>query len=358
MKHLSIRHYICYSLIVLFWGAVLAGLVYLPDLWKPSGKVLRILTWGNIIDPAYVRSFEKKTGITVAISYYLSNEELQMKLKKTEGKDYDLIVPSDYAVTSLSKLGLLKKLDKERMPFLRNINPLLLNHTFDPQNEYSVPFEWELYGIGFDQRFFKNRTFNASWGSIFEQPHDDYKIIMTNDSIEAIMCATQYLYGPREMFSPREIETVADVLQKQKQWVEAYSSTRAGYYLATGNSPLALTTTAYVWAAKKYASYIDFVLPREGGFITIENFAVPAATQNDDIIYRFMEFMYTMESALHHFHVYSNFPAFFHPDICAQLDEKIRSFLCMTSQDFQKLQFFSSPFSEELVQDIWVSVKA
>jgi spermidine/putrescine transport system substrate-binding protein len=346
-----------YVAIILFWVAAIATMLYLPDIissWSAPRRVLRILTFGGIIDPAYVRKFEEEQDIKVEWSYYASNEELQAKLKKTGGKGYDLIVPSDYAVGKLAQQNLLKPLDHTRMPFLKTINPLLLNQAYDPGNIYSIPFEWELYGIGYDTQQVQMK--NPSWKMIFTDPVQ-YKIIMLDDPIEALQAAVQYTYGDKETLTPEEQRAMRKLLRQQKEWVEAYTSTRAGYYLATGSSPLALTSTSYIFNARKFAPQLSFVLPEEGGFITIENFAIPVAAEHEDFAYAFLQFIFTREAAVHHLEEYANFPSIADKSY-TELGEEFMQFITMPAEQFKNLKFFKPVIPEQQIRDFWVAVKS
>ncbi len=42
------------------------------------------------------------------------------------------------------------------LTFWHRLNPILLNMYADPANEYSIPYYWGVYGIGYDQDLFKN----------------------------------------------------------------------------------------------------------------------------------------------------------------------------------------------------------
>lgn len=360
MKQTSFKQVIGYSGIVMFWVVLLGAGLYAPDVVRAlySTREFRILTWGDIFDPAYIRLFEQQHGVSVRMSYYASNEELIVKLHKTGGAEYDLIVPSDYAVTVLRSQGLLKKLDHEKMPFVSRLNPRLLGHAYDPNNEYSLPFEWELYGIGYDSRFFADTNFVPDWGLVFHNPRGAYKVVMTNDPVEAVMCAARFLYPHVEKFSPEQIAELRSLLRRQNRWVEAYSSIRAGYYLATGSSPVAITTTTYVAHAHKYAPYIAFALPESGGFLTIENFAIPLHGAHDDLAYAFMDFMYRPAAALHHFEAYANLPAVLDDAVVAALPAATRDYILMDMADFKQLRFFKRLLSEQQMTDVWVAVKS
>ena len=86
--------------------------------------------------------FTKETGIKVNYSTFDNNQQLYTKLKADPNIDYDVAVPSSYIVGRMAREGMLKKLDKSKLPNLKYIKPKLLNRSYDPGNFYSVPYLW------------------------------------------------------------------------------------------------------------------------------------------------------------------------------------------------------------------------
>ena len=112
-----------------------------------SSKVtLNVLNWGDYIDPALLQQFEKETGISVKYTTMTSNEEMLVKLASADNI-YDVCFPSDYLIEKLISDDLLAPIDKNSIPNLKNIDPRFLNLSFDPNNQYSVPYMWGTVGI-------------------------------------------------------------------------------------------------------------------------------------------------------------------------------------------------------------------
>lgn len=63
---------------------------------------------------------------------------------------YDLIVPSTYYVDRMRREGLLQKIDRSKLSNFGNLNPRLLNQSYDPNNDYSIPYLWGTTGIGYN----------------------------------------------------------------------------------------------------------------------------------------------------------------------------------------------------------------
>lgn len=348
------------SLIIFFWIALIAGALYWPK-WKAvkyDDRTINVFVWGDILAPAVVADFEKETDIKINLSYYSSNEELIVKLKATQGQGYDLIIPSDYAVNLLAKDHLLKKLDKSKFAYWPAINPALLGHYFDPDNTYSLPFEWELFGFGIDQNYFKHHPTTPSWSMIFDPNVMHYKITMNNDPIEAVTFASFYLYGNTDQLHPHQIQEVKQLLIRQKPRVTAYASFRGDYFLATHNVALAVASTSYIWRTKRLFDFVDFAIPKEGSFITIENFCIPKPSQKEDLVYQFINYLCRPQSVVTHFKTYALFPATLHALDQLEADEQAMQFMRSAPQDFENYHFIRNALPQKDILDIWVDVKA
>jgi spermidine/putrescine transport system substrate-binding protein len=355
MKKLGIR-----AGIIFFWLLIISAALYLPK-WertKLDKNTINVFVWGDILSSSVIADFEKETGIKINISYYSSNEELIVKLKATKGEGYDLVIPSDYAVRVLAEKGLLKPLNKKLFDYWDSMHPGLLNQYFDPDNLYSIPFEWELYGFGIDKDFFAKYPTPASWNMLFNPETVHYKIAMDNDPIDAIAFASFYLFGPLESLSESQANEVREVLIRQKPWVAAYASFRADYFLATRNAALVVASTSYIWRAKRYCDFVKFVVPKEGSFITIENFCIPKPSQKEEIVFKFINYLSSAPSVVSHFETYSLFPATTHALPLLNMDEEARELLNYSKEQFKKYHFIRTVLPEQETRDIWVDVKS
>lgn len=342
-------------LIISIWIFLLACFLYEPKFSSTSKDSINVFTWGGILNEDIIQSFEKKTGIRVNINNYSSNEELIMKLKATEGQGYDLVIPSDYAVSILIKNQLIKELDRKQLPFFHQFLPGLLGHFFDPENRYSIPLSWEVYGLGIDRDFFI-QSFTPSWNMIFDPKIVDYRIVMVNDPIEAIEIAGFYLYGPISSLSEIQAEKVKDLLIQQKPWVAAYANARADYFLATKNSPLAVASSSYIFRSKRNFSFIDFVVPKEGSFISIENLCIPKTCDKEALVYQFINHLYQRESIREYWDSFRLFPALDDKQDL-DFDPQAHKIFYGLAEDFKKYHFFTSLLPQQKIRDIWVEVK-
>lgn len=345
--------------IIFLWVALIFFALYLPkcEVIPCEENTINIFAWGDILEPSIIAEFEKETGIKINLSYYSSNEELLVKLKATKGEGYDLIIPTDYVVHALIKEDLLKPIDKNKLDFWPSINPHLLGHFYDPKNSYSVPFEWEIFGFGIDKEYFRNHPFTPSWGMIFDPKIVQYKITMENDPDDAIDFASLYLYGSVSTLTPQQTEEIRQLLVQQKVWVAAYANFRGDYFLATRNVAIAVASSSYILRTKKKFGFVDFVVPEEGSFIAIENLCIPRPSQKEDLVYRFMNYLYTPKSVAAHFETYSFFPAALQAPDFLNIDESTRELIASVQKDFDKYHFITTLLPQKETRDLWVAVK-
>ncbi len=292
------------------------------------------------------------------MNYYTSNEELIVKLKSTGGKGYDLIAPSDYAVKILRTNDLLQIIDTSNLHFFNKIHPILLNQQHDPTNAYCIPFQWEVYGFGIDQDYFKDHPFTRSWGQIFNESMINYKIVMLNDPIEAVNLAAYYLYGPITHLTEEQSQKVRKLLIKQKSWVEAYASLRPDYLLATRNCTIALSPSSYIFRTSKQFPYVKFVLPKKWSFITIETLAIPKTSAKVELAYAFLNYIFEPENFAKLIEAYHLFPSttdvFPHLHMQDSFEQVYRS----TADNKQKFYYFKYLIDEKITRDIWIEVKS
>src|SRR5690606_3817911 len=108
---------------------------------------LNVFIWSEYLDPEVVRDFEREFDARVTVDLYEDAESMLAKLQAGGSRLYDIVVPPDHMVVPMVKLGLLRKLDHERLPNLRHLDPRFLRQSFDPRNEHTVPYQWGTVGI-------------------------------------------------------------------------------------------------------------------------------------------------------------------------------------------------------------------
>jgi len=112
-------------------------------------KVLNVYNWADYIAEDTIKNFEKETGIKVRYDNFDSNEALHAKLMA--GKTgYDVVVPGSHFAKQQIEAGLLMKLDKSKLPNLKNLDPAIQAQLakMDPGNDHIVDWLWGYTTVG------------------------------------------------------------------------------------------------------------------------------------------------------------------------------------------------------------------
>jgi spermidine/putrescine transport system substrate-binding protein len=104
-----------------------------------------------------LEQFTKETGVKVNyLEDINSNEEffgeIQAPLSRGQSIDRDIIVPTAWMAARLLNLGYLQKLDKSAIPNMANLEESLKNPAWDPNRDYSLPWQSYITGLGYDPK--------------------------------------------------------------------------------------------------------------------------------------------------------------------------------------------------------------
>lgn len=351
------RSFTVHVLFVVFWIVAIFGFLYLPGVFRvfENKRSINVFMWSGVVDTKVLADFEKETGIKVHVSYFEGNDELIVKVLATKGKGYDMIVPSDYAVTFFRQNGLLKKIDKTKLDFFTSINPKFLNHSFDPGNEYSIPAEWYVLGLGINKKHFPQGLPEASLKTIFE-PRGDYLIGALNDSKELAGLAVKYRYGQLRSITQEETEEIKKLLMRQKRYVEAYTDFRGDFLLESGNCSVVLVPISAIWKTIVNNDSVAFLLPREGTFLGLENYAVLASSTKEDLVYQFMNYLFRLDIQKHNFQHRILLSTRSDADFVVE-HPILRECLEKVGTAEGGAQLFENMLTDDQVNDIWMAVK-
>jgi len=347
------RKFFIRTLIVSFWIGVIFLFLFFPRVTQllRSGKSLTIFTFPLLVDAQYISQFEKRTGAKLHIHYYETNDALLAKLRSTDQHGYDIVFPSDYALGQLIQEGHLQKLDHLKLNFFDRINPQLRGLYSDPKNEYSTPYLWEVYGLGYDKKQFPDGPPLASWATLFDEKISPAHIGMLNNVREAVAIAAFYLFGFAQNLTDAQLQQVQDILLNQKRRVSVYTDLRGDYLLLSETCSVIACPAGDVWMAQD--DRIEFLLPKEGSFVSVDNICIPKESTNTELVYQFINFLYEVEVLKHHSDKYYFFPAL----TLVPFFAKGQAVMEHTLKNFDKFHFFTAAASERKLNDIWIALK-
>ncbi|MBC8193558.1 MAG: extracellular solute-binding protein [FCB group bacterium] len=263
-------------------AAVGVGMVVAPSMvWGAEKKQLNVYNWDTYIAENTIENFSKKTGIKVQYDLYANNEELFAKLK--EGNPgFDLIFPADYMVETMTALDMLVPLDHSKIPNIKNVgpDPNFSNPAYSPGMKYAIPYMWGTIGIGYRKSKFK--TPPSSWKDLLDSDEFKGKIALLADQRACIGIALKYLGYKLNSTNPKEIAEARDLLIKQKPNIKSFAEDNGQDLLLSGECDVVMEWNGDIVQVMAEDSDIDYVVPKEGGVVWIDNMCIPAGAPNPE----------------------------------------------------------------------------
>ena len=290
--------------VALLGGGLLATSAAVPA--RAADRVVNVYNWSDYIDPTILTDFTKETGIKVVYDTFDSNEVLETKLL-AGGTGYDVVVPTGTFLARQIKAGVFQKLDKSKLPNLKNMDPSILKRlaNFDPGNEHAINYMWGTTGLGINTD--KARAALGpdvklnSWDLVFKpelaKKLSTCGIYFLNAPDELIPAALNYLGLNPDSNKPEDIAKAEDLLLKVRPYVKKFHSSEYINALANGDICVAVGWSGDVLQARdrakeaKQGVHIQYVIPREGANMWFDNMAIPADAPHTQDALEFLNYM-------------------------------------------------------------------
>ena len=198
---------------------LLSAVILLSIVGCASDKeVLNVYNWGEYIDMAVIDMFEEETGIKVNYNTFTTNEDMYVKLSKGR-VSYDLVFPSDYMIQRMIQEDMLQKINMENIPNYSKIDDVHKNLSYDPNNEYSVPYLWGTVGILYNKTMVSDTV--DSWDILWNEKYSQ-KIFMQDSQRDSMMVALIKLGYSQNTTDQTQIDEAMNLLIEQKPLVLGY----------------------------------------------------------------------------------------------------------------------------------------
>jgi spermidine/putrescine transport system substrate-binding protein len=260
-----------------------------------ADNVVNVYTWSEEIPHFVIAQFEKETGIKVNYSTFDSNEVMYAKLRAIHHSGYDVIEPSSYFVDRMRRQGMLQKLDREQLPNFKYLDPLFLNHAYDPQSEYSAPFIWGITGIFLNKDYFSQND-ALEWNNLLNKKFVN-QLMFLDDSREVFSIALRMLGYSINDRDPEHIKQAYQTLRTLMPNVKLFNSDAIISILIDEDATIGMAWNGDLFKATQENSKLQFVYPKDGFEIWVDNFVVPKNAPHTANAYKFINFMMRPEIA-------------------------------------------------------------
>lgn len=284
-------------------GLVMVLLVAITLIGCSDQPTLRLYNWGEYMDDSLLETFEEETGIRVEQILFDSNEVAVTQIKA--GNQYDLVIPSDYAIEQLASENLIDPIDwneitvlDKNVDFADGLSDILnsLNEDgFDLLN-YAVPYFWGNLGILYNTSTVDENDLTG-WDVL--EMSDTYDIAFYNSSRDAYLiglkatgtlnsnqpttaefdAATAWLNGALTPEVAVQTDEIFDTMLDPASFDLAVSYSGDANYLMSENDQL------------------SFFVPEEGTNVFVDGMVIPKGA-NLDYAYQFINFIMGYDQAM------------------------------------------------------------
>ncbi len=265
-----------------------------------AGTVLNVYNWGEYISDGsdsgidVNKEFERVTGIKVNYSTFESNETMYSQLR-TAGVSYDLIIPSDYMIDRMVSEDMLLKIDTSKLSNYSNIGEQYKNQYYDPDNEYSVPFNVGMVGVIYNKEMVGE--VEKSWSVFWDEQYKNQTLMFSNPR-DAFMVA-QFLDGTSvNSKNKADWDSAAELLKQQKKYLQSYVMDEVYGKMETGEAAIAPYYAGDYLTMYDVNDDLAFFYPKEGTNIFVDAVCIPSCCQNYEAAMLYINFLLEPEIAL------------------------------------------------------------
>ena len=285
-----------------------------------NSNTLYILNWDEYIDEELIVEFEQEFNCNVVLDIAQSNETMFSKIV-SDSAPYDIAFPSDYMIGQMLNCDdeevdapIIKKIDftkldnYDQMMFDENLMSMIKKDC--PELiDYCVPYFWGSLGIMYNTKNLNENQVNTikekGWNVLFEKELlGNVKVGMyasARDSIAAGLLYNGYSLNTKD---DNELQKAGDALFKMNYHAWATDDLKTG--VAIGKYDLALVYSgdffdvlysAYDVEDEEVEITFDMVAPDTNN-VFFDAMVIPRNSMNEDLAYKFINFMISEEKAL------------------------------------------------------------
>lgn len=267
---------------------------------------VRVYNWSDYIDEDLLTKFEEESGLELVYDVFDSNEVLETKML-AGGSGYDVVVPSGTFLQRQIAAGAFQKLDKSKLPNLKNMWDVVEKRTaqYDPGNEYSINYMWGTTGIGVNVGKVKELLGEDapidSWSLVFDPANMEKLagcgVYFLDAPSEMIPAALNYIGEDPDSHDPDVIAKAEPVYMAIRPYIQKFHSSEYINALANGDICVAVGWSGDVLQARDRAIEAEngvevaYHAPKEGAQMWFDQMAIPVDAPNPDGAHKFLNFI-------------------------------------------------------------------
>lgn len=306
MKLMLLRLVLCVELLMGGAGVLVVAPVHAQAQEEP---VLNVYNWGDYIAEDTIKNFEKETGIKVRYDLFDSNEALHAKLVAGMS-GYDVVVPGSHFAKMQINAGLLRKLDKSKIPNLANLDLAVQAQLakMDPGNGYLVDWLWGYTTVGINVDQVKKALGSTpmpqnAWDLVFKPEYASKLkgcgVSFLDTASEILPIALKYIGKEPRSQDPEDYKAVGVMLKAVRPSVTRFSGSGSDYIdqMAKGQLCAVIGWSGDIMIAKDKSTKantpqnLEVLLPRMGGLLFFDTMAIPKDAKHPENAHKWINYI-------------------------------------------------------------------
>lgn len=263
---------------------------------------INVYNWGEYISDGSEgtldvnKAFEKKyPHIKVNYTMYTSNEDLYAKLK-SGASSYDVIIPSDYMIGRMIEEDMLMKLDVSKLENYKYIADKYKNLSYDPTNEYSVPYNVGMIGVIYNTSQVDEADI-GSWDLLWNAKYAG-QILNFQNSRDGFATAQLLLGQSINSTNKDDWDKALDKLKEQKPILQGYVMDEIFIKMQGGNALIAPYYAGDYFIMYGENEDLGFYYPEEGTNFFVDAMCIPKDAKHVEEAMLYIDFMLSKEIAI------------------------------------------------------------
>lgn len=268
-----------------------------------SAETLRILNWGDYVDPDVITSFERAHSVTVEYVEFNNTDEFSDLFFAKENQ-FDVIFPASDIVPVLKENQLIKKLNKNNLNHLSNMNDTVMSglSSRDKNSEYTIPYLWGTTGIGFNVKTLAKlgiKEDNVSWSIIFDEAKRkkiaQCGIGVVNERDEIFSAALSYLGHSINTANKDHLKEAGRLIKEAYADFTYLHTSQYTDDLKDNKICVGIGYSGDILAQTEENDDIRYVIPNEGATLWVDVMAIPTNSPNPSMAYKFINYLMSPE---------------------------------------------------------------
>ena len=264
-----------------------------------EGDSINFATWESYLGETTLEDFKDATGIDVSLSVIASEDALFDQLKNGTAVP-DVLIASNRMVERLVAAHLLAPLSHARLPELRNLDPRFADPPYDPGLKYSVPYTWQVYGIGY--RKSKVPVPPKGWEDLLGNPAFAGRIALPADAAKLYRIIARTLGKGPNAIAPEDVPLLTALVQRQRARIKTFHTDNGQDLLLNKQVDLVAEFNGDIAQIMLEDPDIGFVMPIEGSELSCDGLCIPALAANASNAHKFIDYLLQSQAGIRVLH--------------------------------------------------------